>query len=66
MRSNQELSRRWHNVHNTDPEDKGGFNLCKWEGIAMEGVADVMESMYRTLTENSGNDAIDAVILAKN
>ena len=53
-------------MHNTDPEDKGGFNLCKWEGIAMEGVADVMESMYRTLTENSGNDAIDAVILAKN
>jgi len=35
------------------------------EAIAMEGVADVMESMYRTLAENSGNDAIDAVILAK-
>ena len=35
------------------------------EAIAMEGVADVMESIYRTLAENSGNDAIDAVIMAK-
>ena len=35
------------------------------ESIAMEGIADVMDSMYRTLATNAGGNQLDTYLLAK-
>ena len=39
--------------------------LGKKESIPMEGIADVMDSMYKTLAANAGNNQLDTYLLAK-